>query len=157
MATFSFGGLDSLMDDLASLAELPDSVVNDMLEAEASVIVQAQRNEIETQWSGPNSLGISARCVKKGKVKKTKDGHTIDVFPQGKRTRGKATTRNAEIAFINEYGSSGIGRKKNHQKRTEPKRVLPRPAIRTANAKAENAAVAAGEKVLHDYMDQHNL
>ena len=43
MARMELDGLDGLMDDLAALAALPDGVAEDMLNAEADVIVHAQR------------------------------------------------------------------------------------------------------------------
>lgn len=144
MAGMTVDGLDGLIDDLAALASLPDSVIDDVLNAEADVIVPAQQAEIQRSWTGPHSLGISAKSVKKGKVKKGKDGRSISIYPQGSRKRGKTSTRNAEIAFINEYGAPQRG-------------IAARPAIGTANAKAEQAAVEAGERVYHAYLDSKNL
>lgn len=115
-------GLDALSDDFAALARLPDKVVEEILDAEAEVILPAQREEIEKQWRGPHSLGISAKSIKKGKVKKDKDGRSLTIYPQGTRKRGGRSTRNAEIAFINEYGAPG-------------RRIAARPAIDTANKK----------------------
>ena len=91
------------MADLETLIAMPDSVAETILNAEADVIVTAQRSEIASRWRGPYSMGISAKSVKKGKVKKTNDGHAVHVYPQGSRKRGKRSVRNAEIAFINEY------------------------------------------------------
>lgn len=144
MADISVSGLDELMDDLAALAELPDSVVEEMLNAEADVVVPAQRSEIESRWKGPYSTGISASSIKKGKVKKTPDGGDISIYPQGARRRNGKSVRNAEIAFINEYGAPGRG-------------IAARPAISTATAKSEEQAVEAGEKVYHAYLDSRNL
>lgn len=157
MARFEVNGIAELCNDLAALAQLPDHVVDEILEAEADVIVRAQREEIAHQWSGPYSAGISAKCIKKGKTKKSPKGHVVYVSPAGTRKRGNTAVRNAEIAFLNEYGVSGTGRDKNHRKKTGPKKILPRPAIRTANIKAESAAVEAGEKVYHAYLDSKNL
>lgn len=144
MARMELDGLDGLMDDLAALAALPDSVAEDILDAEAGVVVPAQQREIAQRWRGPYSQGISARCVKKGKVKKNRDGHSISIYPQGTRKRGKKSVRNGEIAFLNEYGAPGRG-------------IAPRPAIAAANAKAEKQAVEAGEKVYHAYLDSKKL
>ena len=105
MGRLTVNGLDALSDDFAALARLPDSVVEGILEAEADVILPAQRAEIEKQWKGPHSLGISSKSVKKGKVKKDRDGRSLTIYPQGTRKRGGRSTRNAEIAFINEYGA----------------------------------------------------
>ncbi len=144
MARLAFDGLDSLMDDLDSLAHLPDRVVEDVLNAGADVLVPAQRAEISSRWRGKYSEGISAKSVKKSKVKKTKDGGAVHIYPQGTRKRGKKRIRNAEVAFINEYGA--------------PKRgIAPRPAIAAANAKAEQAAADAGERVFNAYLDSKNL
>jgi len=144
MAGITVDGLDALMDDFVALAALPGKVAEDMLNAEADVLVQAQRAEIESRWRGPYSQGISARSVKKGKVKPSGVGHIIDVYPQGTRKRGKQQVRNAEIAFINEYGAPGQG-------------IAARPAINTANKKKEQEAVEAAEKVYHAYLDSKNL
>lgn len=144
MARLEFDGLGSLMDDLDSLAHLPDRVVEDVLNAGADVLVPAQRAEISSRWRGKFSEGISAKSVKKSKVKKTKDGGAVHIYPQGTRKRGKKRIRNAEVAFINEYGA--------------PKRgIVPRPAIAAANAKAEQTAADAGERVFNAYLDSKNL
>lgn len=137
-------GLDALADDFAALARLPDKVVEDILDAEAEVITAAQREEIEKQWRGPHSLGISAKSIKKGKVKKDKDGRSVTVYPQGTRKRRGRSTRNAEIAFINEYGAPG-------------RHIAARPAIDAANKKKESEAVDAGERVYNAYLDSKNL
>ena len=146
MGRLEVNGIDGLMDDLAALAALPDSVVEGILDAEADVILPAQREEIEKQWNGPKnySTGISAKSIKKGKVKKNKDGRSLSIYPQGTRKRGGRSTRNAEIAFINEYGAPG-------------RHIAARPAIDTANKKKEGEAVDAGERVYNAYLDSKNL
>ena len=144
MAQLEVDGLNGLLEDLEALAGLPDSVADGILEAEADVIGQAQREEIGRQWKGPYSEGISAGAVKKGKVKEGQAGRSITVSPQGSRKRGGKSVRNAEIAFINEYGAPGRG-------------IAARPAIAAANAKAEEAAVEAGERVFNAYLESKNL
>lgn len=83
MGRLTVNGLDALSDDFAALARLPDKVVEEILDAEAEVILPAQREEIEKQWRGPHSLGISAKSIKKGKVKKDKDGRSLTIYPRG--------------------------------------------------------------------------
>ncbi len=144
MGRLTVNGLDALSDDFAALARLPDKVVEDILDAEADVILPAQREEIEKQWRGPYSMGISSKSIKKGKVKKSKDGRSLTIYPQGTRKRGGRTTRNAEIAFINEYGAPG-------------RHIAARPAIDAANKKKESEAVDAGERVYNAYLDSRNL
>ncbi len=139
MGKLTVSGLDELMNDFAALASLPDSVTDDILDAEADVVVNAQRQETAKTWRGPYATGTTARSIKKGKPKRSKGGKHIIVSPQGTNRRG---TRNAEVAFINEYG-----------KRGQPAR----PAIRTANERAEQQAVEAGEKAYQKYLSSKNL
>lgn len=142
-------GLGPLIDDFMMLSALPGELIENMLNAGADVIVKAQRSEIQARWAGPHSEGISARSVKKNnKIRTTKyvgiSGRYIDIYPQGTRKRGRKHVRNAEIAFINEYGA--------------PKRgIAARPAIFIANAKSEQKAVEASERVYHAYLDKKGL
>ena len=140
MARFEVDGLDALTTDLADLAKLPDSVVDGMLNAEADVLVAEQRKTAEQMLRGRGyETGATARSIKKGKIKKSGNDRTIYITPTGTNARG---TRNAEVAFINEYGKKG-----------QPAR----PFIRTANERAGDRAVEAGEKVLNAYLDSKNL
>ena len=132
-------GLDDLLTDLGELAKLPDSVTDDILNAEADVIVAAQQAQTAKIWTGPYATGTTAKSIKKGKVKKTGLDKSITVAPTGTNKRG---TRNAEVAFVNEYGKKG-----------QPGR----PAIRIANEQKEKEAVEAGEKVYYAYLDGKNL
>lgn len=137
MGSLTVNGFDALSDDLAALAALPDSVIEAILEAEADVIVPAQRDTAQSM--GVYESGVTAGSIKKSKVKKTATGKSLTVAPRGKNARGD---RNAEVAFINEYGKEG-----------QPAR----PFVRTANERAEPKAVEAGEKVYHEFLDRNNL
>jgi len=139
MGKLTVSGLGELMSSFSQLASLPDSVLDEILNAEADVIVSAQREETARTWRGAYATGTTSRSIKKGKPKKGKDGRAITVSPQGKNKRG---TRNSEVAFINEYG-----------KRGQPAR----PAIRTANSKNEAAAAEAGEKKYNSWLNSKNL
>ena len=101
MGTMSVSGLDDLIGDLDELARLPDSVTDQMLNAEADVIEAAQRSEASRMWKGPYYTGTTAASIKKGKIKRTGLDKSITVAPQGHNKRG---TRNAEVAFVNEFG-----------------------------------------------------
>lgn len=50
MGRITVNGLDALMDDLSDLAKLPDSVIDDVLNAEADVIVEAQKRSAQ-KWA----------------------------------------------------------------------------------------------------------
>lgn len=137
MARLEVNGLDALSDDLAALAALPDSVIEAILNAEADIVEREQR--AAAREMGVYDSGMTAGSIKKGKVKKTASGKSITVSPQGTNKRGD---RNAEVAYINEYGKKG-----------QPAR----PFIRTANERAEKEAVEAGEKILGEFLDGKNL
>lgn len=137
MGVLTVSGLGELSADLDAVAALPEAVVDDMLNAAADVIVEAQRKT--ARQMGVHRTGVTEKSIKKAKVKKGKDGKFITVAPQGKNKKGE---RNAAVAFVNEYG-----------KRGQPAR----PFIRTANERAGDTAVAAGEKVLGDFLDKKNL
>lgn len=139
MGRLTVSGLDGLIGDFGDLAKLPGFVTDDILDAEADVIEAAQREEAAKMWKGPYETGTTAQSIKKGKITKTALGKSITVAPKGVNSRG---TRNAEVAFVNEYG-----------KQNQPAR----PAIRTANEKKEKEAVEAGEKVYHAYLDSKKL
>jgi len=139
MAKLEVNGFDALMDDFMALASLPDSVTDGILDAEADVIVEAQRKTMAAMWKGPYSTGDTARAVKKTRVHKGSNSKYITVYPQGRNRRGE---RHAAVAFINEYGRKG-----------QPGR----PAIRTANEQAADRAVDAGEKIYHAFLDSKKL
>lgn len=139
MARLTVNGLDALVGDLAEVASLPDSVIEELLNAEADVIEAEQRKTVREMLSGPYATGATAASIRKGKVKKTPSGKSITVAPKGTNKRG---TRHAEALFINEYGKKG-----------QPAR----PAVRTANTRAEKPALDAGEKVFNDFLDKKGL
>ena len=136
MARLTVNGLDALVGDLAEVASLPDSVIEELLNAEADVIEAEQRKTVREMLSGPYATGATAASIRKGKVKKTPSGKSITVAPKGTNKRG---IRHAEVLFINEYGKKG------------------QPAVRTANTRAEKPALDAGEKVFNDFLDKKGL
>lgn len=152
MAEISFKGLDEFALSLKEVAELPDAVVDAMLNAGADVAVDAQRaealklgkfdgyrNKGQTRdWS----TGETARSIKKGKIKTKNGTRVIYVTPTGARKRGKTVTRNAEIAFLNEYGT---------------KTIRARNFLRTANEKCAKQHVAAQAEVYNRWLESKNL
>ena len=143
MGSFKINGLDSLINDLSALAALPDSVAEDMLNAGADIIEAEQHKTAKSM--GVYDTGVTEGSIKKTKVKKTATVKSIDIFPQGVNSDGN---RNAEVAFINEFGKSG-----KHGKKGQPAR----PFIRTANEAAEERATEAEEKVYNDFLNGKNL
>lgn len=127
------------MGDLEALAQLPDSVTEGILNAQADVIQPEQQRAAQEMLIGPYATGTTGRTIKRTKVKKTSTGKSLSIYHQGKREGGKTA---AEVAFLNEYGKKG-----------QPAR----PFIRTANERAGERAAQAGEKVYQDFLDRHGL
>lgn len=104
MARFNTSGLDGLIRQVAALGEAGEQVGEEMLMAAAEEVKQQWRISAGMhglKWTGDmiESIGYPNKPKNVGGVK------TIDIYPQGKDSRG---TRNAEKAFILHYGSSSI-------------------------------------------------
>lgn len=150
MARVEFSGIDEVVTSLTELSELPDEVIDAMLNARADVVVKAQRAEarkLGTEYRNKGqkknyATGMTANSIRKGKVK-VKDGQRVlYITPTGSRRRGKTKTRNAEIAFLNEYGTRTINA---------------RNFIRIANERAADAATAAEFEVYSRYLEKKGL
>lgn len=139
MARLSVTGLDGSVSGTWDLDGLPDSVLDEMLDAEADVVERAQK--AKGQAYGVHRTGVTLASIKRGKKRRTKDGRAVEVAPQGTNSRG---TRNAEVAFLNEYG-------------VPSKKIAPRPFIRDANEECADEAVAAAEKVYDNYLNKKGL
>lgn len=154
MAEVNFKGLDELTLSLEQVAELPDEVIDEMLEAAADVTVPAQRAEAMKlgklggyRNDGQRvdySTGATARSIKKGRVKVKNGQRFLYITPVGSRREspGAKPVRNAEIAFLNEFGT---------------KTIHARNFIRTANEKCAEAATAAQMAVYNKFLESKNL
>lgn len=164
MANLTFEGLDEFALSMQEIAELPDETVYEMLDAEAEIVVAAQKRKIE-------ELGL----VKTGKLrdsirafhKRKGDEKFVSIYPYGKhgsyrrkiRTKtyknskhgrtytvgGDAKeTRNNELGFILEYGA--------------PKRnIKGRQWMHLANEGAAAAAAEAAAAVYDRFLKSKNL
>lgn len=143
MASMEFDDLTGLMLDLEQLANMPDSVISEMLDSQANILVEAQKQKARAY--GVVDTGEMIDSITKGKLKKLLDGQEVSVYPQGSRTRGrykKSTTRNAEIAFVNEYGKRG---------------QMARPFVRDANAESEPEMEKSAFTIYDNYLKSKNL
>ena len=143
MAEFSCNGLDELMLSLQEIAAIPEEVQDEMLQAGANVVAQAQREKVKAYgiYDGSSPRHV-ADTIKPGRVKLKKGQRVIYVTPTGSRRRGKSVTRNAEILFVNEYGKRG-------QKA--------RPAIRDANEACAEQMVSAQMAVYDKHLRSKDL
>lgn len=135
---FRVDGLADLIHDFEDFSEMPDEVLSEMLDAEAEVVIAAQKRTAGAMLQGPYNRGGVAGAVRKGKTWKTSDGRVRQIDFEG----SQHGNRLAEIAFINEFG-----------KTNQPAR----PFIATANEDSAEEAVQKGAAVYDRYLSGKGL
>lgn len=94
MAKLNVQGFGELEADLKALLDMPDSIADDILNAEADVVIAAQRKESSQLWNGPYHTGITPKSIKKDKIKdKGGKKRSIMVSPQGTTAKVSETLR----------------------------------------------------------------
>lgn len=127
MAQFEVKGLAEISRLLVERDAATEKAVPAMLEAGAAVLVEAEKSEIERMKLV--DTGDMRNSVKATKVKQSRGGKYIDVYPQGKDRKGVS---NAQKGFIAQYGTS---------------RRAARPWLTSAKAKSEGKVNEAMQKV----------
>lgn len=143
MAELTSHGMDELILSLEEIASIPVDVQDEMLLAQAEVTAEAQRKSARTY--GVQDSGLTISKIKPGKLKWVKGVRTIYVTPTGTRIRGKKNpnkVRNAEIAFVNEYGT---------------RRQKARPFIKSGNEMSAEAATQAAMEVYDRFLQSKDL
>ena len=139
MATLELQGFDDLEDAFRRISEIPFDVTAEALDAMAAVAADAIRSTGESMGvRDPESDEHILDKIKPRKPKQTEYGGYEMISFTGSRTRGKTRTRNAEIAFINEYGKKG-----------QPAR----PFIGTAMNRSADRIQDQAEKVIGDWIE----
>lgn len=140
MAGFESRGLDELIRSLEEIAETPDEVLEEMLQAQATVVAAAQRKKL-AQLGLKHPTGQLERSISTGrKMKRDRSGTpALYVYPRGKRKKGKVS--NGEVGFILEYGAPGRG-------------IKPRPWMRPANQETETEAARAAQAVHDKWLEE---
>lgn len=139
MARLEIDGMDGLDAAFGRIGEIPEQVTIKALDEMASIGLQAIRRRGESMdVRDPESSVHILDKLTTTKATITKSGGYKDVTFSGTRTRGNTKTRNAEIAFINEYG-----------KRGQPAR----PFIGQAMTENEKKIAEAGGTVLGDWIE----
>lgn len=139
MARISLEGFDELDRMFSRLENIPFDVTAEALDAMAEVAEGKVRQAGRAMGvRDPESRVHILDKITHTKPKKTADGGYSDVTFTGRRTRGNTTTRNAEIAFENEYGKQG---------------QEPRPFIRQASEQGADDIAKPGEKIVGDWFE----
>ena len=141
-------GLDELMLDFAALAELPESVIDDMLTAQADVVEPAQKKYAKEM--GIYDLGVTEGSIRRTPITSSRSGRKLSIYPQGTNPKGR---RNAEVAFMNEFGTND---KRNINGKNRGK-MPARPFIRTANEAVADEAVERSARIYNAFVDSKNL
>lgn len=122
----------------AKLGDVPWDVTQQALDRMAEAGEDAVRRTGQAMGvRDPESSVHILDKIKHTKPKKTDSGGYCEVTFSGSRRRGNTTTRNAEIAFVNEYGKEG---------------QTARPFIRQAGEQYGDQISDQGEQVLGDWM-----
>ena len=139
MARLEIQGMDDLSAAFGRLQDVPPDVKTRALNEMADVAAAGIRRSGEALGvRDPESEVHILDKIAKAKPKLSSTGGYQDITFSESRRRGHTTTRNAEIAFINEYG-----------KRGQPAR----PFIGQAMTANEEKIAAAGGDVLGDWIE----
>ena len=141
MARFKIEGLDAINDAIRQAGEIPWEVESEAIKAMAAVArtkVKATGESMGVRGDDESGVHILDH-ITTTKPKQTDSGGYSDVTFSGTRTRGNTRTRNAEIAFINEFGKKG-------QKA--------RPFIRQASEQHADEVAKPGEKIVGDWFEK---
>lgn len=135
-------GLDGLCLSMSEIEEIPDDIQDAMLNAQADIAIPAQKAKAISY--GVVDTGLVSSSIRKTKPKRGKNGRCIYVYPHGSRKRGKKgkITRNAEIAFIAEYGR---------------RKQKARPFIRDANEACAEQTTQAAAKIYDAWLKSKKL
>lgn len=143
IAGVTSGGNDYFRDDL------PVELIDKMLTAEADVIEPIIRENAEKMLSGPYSMRLTAKALTRKNPGYGKDktrqliivwcGTRTEYIKKGAIKR-RTATRNAEIAFINEYGS-----------RNNPAR----PFIQDGIDRGEKSAFDNAERIFTNWQEKN--
>lgn len=120
------------------LGEVPWDVTKQALDQMAEVGENAVRRTGQSMGVRDPKSGVHILDkITHTKPKQTDGGGYCEVTFSGSRRRGNTTTRNSEIAFINEYGKEG---------------QTARPFIRQAGEQYGDQISAPGEKIIGSWM-----
>ena len=168
MASFSVNGLDEFQLSLREIAQLPDNVVEEMLDAGAEVAVQAHKRKLRSlRLVDTQKLVNSIKAHKKLRVKDGLRKRYVLVYPTGKHgtyhrkevtkvyknsRHGRTytvggdvkTVTNNDVGFVHEFGA--------------PKRGIPaKQWMKQANEECADEVERVEFEVYDRYLKSKNL
>ena len=140
MPSLEVYGFEDLDDAFRRIEDIPWTVTEQALNGMAEEAAEKIKSVGEAMGvRDPQSEVHILDKISKRPAKQTKSGGYQDITFSGSRRRGNSSTRNAEIAFVNEYG-----------KRSQ----RARPFIGTAMNRYENQISAPAEEVVGDWIEK---
>lgn len=139
MASLELEGFEDLATSLQRFAAIPEEELKRMVVNMAETALPKIKSKGEALGvRDPMSDVHILDKMKIGKFKKTLTGGYVDITFSGTRMRNETRTRNAEIAFVNEYG-----------KRSQ----RARPFIGLAMTENEDEILAQADEAFGDWAD----
>lgn len=140
MARLEFDGFDELDEALHRLGQPPDNLKAKALTEMAKVASGKIKSQGEAMGVRDPDRGVHILDkIKVNKPKLNDDGGICTITFQGTRSRGRKRVRNAEIAFVNEYGT---------------RKQRARPFIGQAMTQNEKAIVEPGAEIIGDWIEK---
>lgn len=143
MARFELDGFEEFDKAFRAVATIPWSVTKQALAQMADTAKAAVKRAGESMGvrddgneEGPHILD----SIVFTKTKKIRGGGYADLTFEGSRKRGNTVTRNAEIAFVNEYGASRRG-------------IAARPFVANGMASGEGAINEAADEIIGGWIE----
>ena len=139
MSTIQVLGLDELLQAFGNISEIPATVKDKALKEMSKKAAERVKSQGETMRV--RDMESSEHILDEISVispKLTESGGYADITFNGSRRRGNTTTRNAAIAYINEFGKS-----------SQPAR----PFIGTAMSQNADEITATGADILGDWIE----
>ena len=144
-------GLRSDSEMAAFVDEIPLDILDEMLMTEADVIEPEIERNADVMlhgeyWTGGTQKALTRKKPHNWKGKRGNGQRQVALTFNGirvdKHHKAENRTRNAEIAFVNEYGA-----------RTTP----PRPFIQKAVDEKEDEAFNSAEKIFRDWQKKNGM
>ena len=145
MAELFVDGMGDVQSMFDNLHNIPDRVLEQMLDAQAEVVIKAQKQ------SAPIDSGDMSGSIKPTKVFRSIDDMYKYIYPDGthhisqnSRYRhsagGSRKVTNAEVGFIHEFGAPG-------------RNIKASQWMKKANEKSAAETTAAGQEVFDTWVD----
>ena len=144
MADVVLTGFDELQDAFKAISAVPFSVTRRALDGMAEVAeekIRATGESMGVRDPDPDVQEHILDRISHSKPKQTEDGGKAFITFLGSRLRGNTVTRNAGIAYINEYGAPRRG-------------ISARPFISTGMTKNDKEISAPAEEIIGGWIEK---